>query len=114
MSFMKTPPPEPIETGRLYLRCPRIDDAPVLAEMMTPAISRWLASWSSPLSQAEMTLRIAEAQAAWQRNEAINLIIEMKAQRTIIGWTKVGRCEGNDRRGDLSYWLGESYHRAGH
>src|SRR5262245_345535 len=103
-----------IDTGRLYLRCPRIDDAPFLAEMMTPAISRWLASWPAPLSQEEVSARIIEAKAALLNRQAINLIIEVKADQVIIGWTKVARCEGNARRGDLSYWLGEAYHGLGY
>jgi len=82
--------------------------------MMTPAISRWLASWPAPLSQEEMTTRIIRAQAALADKQGINLIIEIKADGVIIGWTKVTRCEGDARRGDLSYWLGEPYHGSGY
>ncbi len=111
---MESPSLGPIDTGRLYLRCPRIDDAPLLAEMMPPAISRWLASWPVPLSQEEMTARTVEAQAALADKQAINLILEIKADRVIIGWTRVARFKGNARRGDLSYWLGEAYHGLGY
>jgi len=39
-----------------------------------------LASWPAPLSQEEVTVRIVKAQAALADEEAIKLIIEMKAE----------------------------------
>jgi len=102
-----------IDTGRLYLRYPRTDDALSLAVMMTPAISRWLASWPASLSREAMMDRITNAKDALADKRAINLVIETKADSAVIGWTKVARCEVNTRRGDLSYWLGEAYHGSG-
>ena len=103
-----------IDTDRLHLRCPRAADALSLAEMMTPAISRWLASWPAPISPEAVTDRITKAQDALADKHAVNMVIETKAQGIVIGWTGVERCEGNGRRGDLSYWLGEAHHGSGY
>ena len=104
----------PLDTDRLNLRCPRIDDAPVLAEMMTPAIGRWLASWPLPFTQEDMEDRIIKSWQAMAENQAMFLTIETKSDQTIIGWIGVARCAGNTRRGALGYWLGEAYHGSGY
>ncbi len=104
----------PFDTDRLNLRCPHIDDATALAEMMTPAISRWLASWPSPFTQEDMEDRIIKSWEAIAENQAILFTIETKFDQAIIGWIGVARCAGNARRGALGYWLGGAYHGFGY
>jgi hypothetical protein len=43
-----------IETQRVSLRCVQEDDARIVATLMTPTVSRWLASWPSRITEEAM------------------------------------------------------------
>jgi len=95
-----------IETARLCLRPPRPDDAPALAALMTPAVSRWLGSWPVPF-----TLEMAHARIA-QSLEAIaagrSLVCAVEHQGALAGWIGGGRIDDTDR-GAFGFWLGEPH-----
>ncbi len=101
---------------RVRLRAPRLDDAPFLANLMTPEISQWLAIWPARPSAAEVASLLEATIAAIDNNLALAFVIETAGDGEIIGWTKVARCtgEGASRRGELGYWLGEAHQGKGY
>ena len=102
----------PIETPRLILRCVEPSDAITVARLMTPSVSRWLASWPSPTTIEFATTRIHEAREAVIRNEAAHYFIERNGDG--IGWVRIEREPRKSEIGDLSYWLGEQFQGNGY
>ncbi|MGY2046771.1 GNAT family N-acetyltransferase [Methylobacterium sp. JK268] len=101
----------PIITERLRLRCPRADDAEAVSRMLTPAISRWLASWPVPFTPAMAAERIAAARRAVAENRALICAIDGRADGILIGW--IGVVREAQGCGTLGYWLGEAHHGRG-
>lgn len=109
-----TDPFGPVETPRLRLRCVRTDDARPVSSMMTPAVSRWVATWPVPFT-VEMALeRIAAARRAAKDRTALPFAIERKSDGVLLGWVGVTRESPNDRSAMLGYWLGEEWHGQGY
>ena len=104
----------PIETPRLRLRCPRQEDATSISEMMTPAVSRWLASWPVPFTAAMAAERITAARQAVSAGTALLFLIERREDGLPVGWIGVVRDRPADRSATLGYWLGEAYQRHGY
>lgn len=94
----------------IILRSPCSDDAPSLADMMTPAVSRGLGSWLVPLTPVMAAERIADASRAEARGVGLARVIERRDDGTVLGWISVSRSSGDARRAVLSYWLGEAHH----
>ena len=103
-----------IETPRLRLRCPRPEDAAAISGMMTPAVSRWLASWPVPFTSAMAAERIAAARQAVSQGAALLFIVERRQDDTPLGWIGVVRDRPADASAMLGYWLGEAYQGHGY
>ena len=103
-----------IETTRLRLRLVDEQDAPAAARLMTPAISRWLASWPSPLDEAAAAARLRWMQEAAEQGQALCFAIERREGGDLIGIVMIVRSKYDERRGDLGYWLGEAFHHQGY
>src|SRR5438270_9667979 len=97
-----------IVTDRIRLRCVNRDDASVLVALMTPGVSRWLASWPADLTEAAVIAKIVEARTAIVTQQALHFLIERRADQAAMGWIRVSRLTNRSRRGDLSYWLNET------
>jgi len=96
------------------LRAPRLEDAAVLAAMMTPTISRGLGAWPVPFTVAMATERIGEALRAKPRDlrcPASSNEARMR-RRCSAGSACRGRIRA--RRATLGYWLGEAHHGCGY
>lgn len=96
-----------IETARLRLRPPCMNDAPSLAALMTPAVSRWLGNWPVPFTLELAQGRIAEVLKAMAQGDTICCVIEHG--REIAGWIGAARLPGT-HRASFGYWLGEPWH----
>ncbi len=96
-----------IATARLRLRPPRPDDAPSLAALMTPAVSRWMASWPVPFTLELAQARIASVRDAMAQGDTICCVIEHEA--AVAGWIGAARLPGTSRA-SFGYWLGEPWH----
>lgn len=105
---------KPIDTKRTRLRCPRRDDAAAVAKVLTPGISRWLASWPAPITEQAASVRIFKAREEITGNQALHFLIERRADNAVMGWVCVSRAETLSGVGILSYWLNEAYHRYGY
>src|SRR5678810_406348 len=78
-----------IETERLVLRYPREDDATAISVLMTPAISRWLASWPSPISVQDTLARINDARTSAKAGQALHWVVEQRVSRETMGWIRI-------------------------
>lgn len=101
-------------TQRLRLRSPTPADAAMVAQLLSPAVSRWLAAWPQPLTEAVAGQKITAAQEEIEAGLALCYLMERQADHAIMGWFKVSRSEHNPGLGDLSYWLNECYHGHGY
>lgn len=98
------------KTPRLRLRPPRPVDAPALPALMTPDVSRWMASWPVPFTSAMADARIAVPLDATAAGQALVCAVEHREE--FVGWIRGGRIDGTDR-GEFGYWLGEPWHGRG-
>ncbi len=105
---------EAVETERTCLRCVRRDDAGTVARLMTPAISRWLASWPTTVTEQWVEAKILEAREEIAAGRALHFLVERKTEREVMGWIRVSRVHPNSQQGDLSYWIGEAYQGQGY
>lgn len=103
-----------LKTARLLLRTPHLDDATTLANLLTPAVSEWLAAWPESMGIQGMTHKIANAHVDNMTDQAWHLLLQRQIDDAVIGWASVSRCKNDKRIGDLSYWLGEAYQGAGY
>ena len=103
----------PIETMRLFLRCVAPQDAEATATLMTPSISRWLASWVQPFTSevAEGRIRLVRSLAGWGHSLPCAIIV--KDSGSLAGWMTLTRNENDRRRGIAAYWLGAPYQGRG-
>ena len=105
---------EPVDIARVRLRCVRPADAEGLAAMMTPGVSRWVASWPVPCTPDMAAERIAAARRAAGARDALPFAVERRSDGALLGWMGVSRDAADQRRGVLGYWLGEAFHGHGY
>jgi ribosomal-protein-alanine N-acetyltransferase len=103
-----------IVTERLRLRCVSQTDAEAISVLMTPRISRWLASWSHPLTVETATKRIEELLDSAKGDSMLPYMILGRETEQAIGWISVQRDASSPRHGELSYWIGENYQGKGY
>jgi len=97
----------PLRTDRLRLRPPTLNDAPALAALMTPEISRWLARWPIPFTVEMAQSRTADALEGMAQSRTLFCIIEH--QGTLAGCIGGARLPGTSRA-SFGFWLGEPHH----
>lgn len=85
-----------------------------ISEMMTPSVSRWVASWPVPFTGEMAMERIASMRQAFMEGRALPCAIERRSDGVLLGWIAVTRREAGERRGMLGYWMGEAHHGHGY
>ncbi|MCA3325705.1 MAG: GNAT family N-acetyltransferase [Roseomonas sp.] len=95
------------------MRCAEGRDAPAIAEMMTEAISKRLASWPVPFSHPMAEEKISAARGAAVERRSLPLVLERKSDGAICGWVSLMCPPGDDRVALTTYWLGEQYQGQG-
>lgn len=103
-----------LETARVRLRPLRVTDAPAVSAMMTPNVSRWVATWPSPFSVEAATERLTRAMAANDAGTAFSRIAERKSDTAAMGWLGIAVIDEAERIGSMGYWLGEAFHGQGY
>jgi [ribosomal protein S5]-alanine N-acetyltransferase len=98
----------PILTDRLELRCHQADDAVPMVGLMTPAISRWLATWPAQMSEDAAARRIAGARRWADDRRAVPLTLVQRDNSAVVGFASVTRNPTAPDRATLGYWLAES------
>ena len=104
----------PIETERLRLRLVKPGDAARMAQLLTPEISRWVASWSYPFTLAMADERIGLMLMHAQAGNMMPLAVTTKDSDELIGVISVSRHHEDKRRGVFGYWIGEEYQKNGY
>ncbi len=103
-----------LETARVRLRPLRVADAAAVSAMMTPDVSRWVATWPSPFSVEAAAERLTRAIAANDAGTAFSRIAERKSDNAAMGWLGIAVIDEADRVGSMGYWLGEAFHGQGY
>ncbi|MXN65938.1 GNAT family N-acetyltransferase [Stappia sp. GBMRC 2046] len=97
-----------IDSERLHLRIVRLEDAKALAKLLTPEISRWVASWPYPLT-AEGAERLISSRLDAAANARIwPMVITARADGGIIGWLRLEQSENDAGVLELGYWIAEN------
>ncbi|SFU65059.1 ribosomal-protein-alanine N-acetyltransferase [Methylobacterium sp. 174MFSha1.1] len=107
-------PPPTLDTPRLHLRPVAPDDAEATSALMTPAVSRWLASWPLSFTVAMARERIAMAQTLAEAGQALSLAVTARESGELLGWIMLHRSRDDPRTATLGYWLGEAHQRRGY
>ncbi len=81
---------------------------------MTPAVSRWLASWPLPYTVAMARERIAQARSLAKTGHGLSLAVTARDTGALLGWIMLHRTRENRRTATLGYWLGETHQRRGY
>jgi [ribosomal protein S5]-alanine N-acetyltransferase len=105
---------EPIEGLRIRLCCISLKDTDAVAAIMTPEISRWLASWPAEPTIEAITERIRRAQSAMQQKRELHFRIEERERNLTAGYVSVAQSAADCRVGNLSYWLGTAFQGKGY
>jgi RimJ/RimL family protein N-acetyltransferase len=100
-------------TPRLRLRCFRTGDAPALAANLTPAVTRWLATWPDPVSVDLAAQRIERAREGARAGWHVGYAIERLEDGLLIGGVGAGEREDRDRT-EIGYHLAEHAHGRGY
>jgi len=108
------PPVEPIEGLSIRLWCIALKDASAIAEIMTPDVSRWLASWPPNLTVEAAAERISRAQSAMQEKRELHFRVEERERNLTIGYVSVAQSATDRGVGHLSYWLGSAFQGKGY
>ncbi len=100
-------PPETIETARLHLRPPRMEDASAIFDQYAQdaAVARYL-TWRPHQDIAETQAFLRRCLAVWQDGSAFPWAIIHKADSQLIGMVEI-RIQGH--RVDLGYGLAQRY-----
>ena len=106
--------PRPLTTERLLLRSPELTDADAIVALITPAVSRWLATWTSPQSHEEATQRIEAALAAIESGDALHYAVARRSDGALAGWIRLERREPGSDRAELGFWFGEQFQGGGY
>lgn len=103
-----------VETARLRLRPLRLEDASDVSRLMTPNVSRWVATWPSPFSVEAATERLTRAIAGNANGTAFSRVVERKSDGAFMGWLGIAVIDDDKRVGSMGYWLGEPFHGQGY
>lgn len=103
-----------LETARVRLRPLQVADAPAVSVLMTPNVSRWVATWPSPFSVEAATERLTRAIAGNEAGTAFCRIAERKTDNAAMGWLGIAVIDETQRVGSMGYWLGEAFHGQGY
>ncbi len=103
-----------IITPRLTLRPMDMEDAAAIVEVMSPAVTKWLASWPNPTTEDFARERIAGSIAATAQGDHIWWAIMHQLDQRLIGGFRGELCTGDPRRMEIGYYMAEAYHGAGY
>lgn len=105
---------QPLETDRLRLRCMAERDAAATAHSMTPAVSRWLASWPVPFTPAMAAERIEQWRKKTQAGDALPFAVTDKITDELFGWATIERDRDAPSSGSFGYWMAERFQGRGY
>lgn len=99
---------------RLRLRPLHDGDALETSRLITPAVSRWTATWPESIGPLEAAHRIEAVLQEEIEGAALVRAIERTADNALIGWIGLHKASPSASRAALGYWLGELFHGQGY
>lgn len=102
-----------IVTQRLRLRCFEMSDAPSLAANLTPAVTRWLATWPDPVTVDLAAQRIEIAREGARDGWHVGYGIERLSDGVLIGGFG-GDMANTGATFEIGYHLAEHAHGQGY
>lgn len=105
---------EVFKTTRLIARTCCLKDAPALTALMTPDISRWVAAWPYPLTEAETAEILTENLKAANQGLTVPTVIIQQDDTQLVGWLKLENTEQHHKEYELGYRIGEQFQRRGY
>src|SRR5262245_49413260 len=103
-----------IEGSSIRLWPISLKDAHAIAAIMTPDVSRWLASWPANPTIEAVTERLIRAQNGMQQKRELHFRIEECEQNQTVGYASVSQSAADCSVGQLSYWLGTAFQGRGY
>ncbi|WP_239479466.1 GNAT family N-acetyltransferase [Lichenicola cladoniae] len=82
--------------------------------MMTPSVSRWVASWPMPFTIDMAIERITSMRHAATERRALPCVVERRLDAALLGWIAVTRSGAEDHRAMLGYWMGDIHQGHGY
>ena len=100
-------PPSILETERLILRRPSLDDAPAIYESYAsdPEVSRYL-TWTPHRDVSDTRKYLENMIEQWKAGTSFSYIIECKFTGVLLGMIRIG---DQDSKADLGYVLAKRY-----
>jgi ribosomal-protein-alanine N-acetyltransferase len=89
-------------------------DAAVVASLMSPEVSQWLASWPPVVDATYAAQRIADAHEELAAGRALHWLVADRGSLAVMGWIRVTRSEESSARDELGFWFGTALHGAGY
>lgn len=111
MSVLKLP--QPLETDRLVIRLPSLDDSPQYFELFSDpeALKFWSeVAWTVPETASTRVARLIEMNEAGQ---SLSLCIEMRKDQKLIGTLSLFNWAEQSRRAEIGYFIGRKFWRQG-
>jgi RimJ/RimL family protein N-acetyltransferase len=105
---------KPIEGSSIRLWPISVKDAHAIAAIMTPDVSRWLASWPANPTIEAVTERLIRAENGMQQKRELHFRIEERERNQTVGYVSVAQSAADCRVGHLSYWLGSAFQGRGY
>lgn len=102
-----------LTTERLFLRPPVPSDAARIAALVTPEISRWMASWPAPCTVDFAADRIEKARGALEAGRALPLVVVDKETGELVGMVEAFLSRDDPGRVTLGFWMGGAWHGRG-
>lgn len=109
--------PETIETERLLLRVPVLDDAPKLAEAVIeslPELSQWLPWATSEYSEGDARMFISQVAREQVRHTGISYMLHRKGDDLMMGSVGLHDIVWEVPRFEVGYWLRSSATNSGY
>lgn len=107
---MSTSPvwPDSLETSRLWLRAPRVEDAAALREAIAESFAelhRWM-DWATEIPSVEAERQIMRARAAAHRaGEELTFLIWARDGNGLLGACGLPRIDWDERCFEIGYWI---------
>ncbi len=84
------------------------------SRLMTPGISRWLASWPVPVTPAMASGRIDDLRRLAFHGDALPFAVIGRCEGGLLGWATVTRGDLDRSSASMSFWLGEAHQGKGY
>ncbi len=102
------------KTDRLELRLFEDNDAQEISRLMTPGLSRWLATWPENVTQTDALKKISSHRKDTENKQSLAVAIVRREDKKFLGTIIVRTSKTTPQLGEIGYWIGEQYQGKGY